>query len=169
MEKENRLTARTKDGLPVNITCAFQYQLIDSLDSIVDLYNKWGTEDYERTFLRVARGALREAVAGFAGMAVVTGRSAVEAAMWSRLLSVLEVSQVEVRNFQLGEIELPEEFMKSIYDLERYKQEYTTALYKLEAVRNQGAGAVAKATEETDSIENEARGYATRMGYVRVM
>jgi len=162
------VTARTKDGLPVNITCAFQYQLVDSLESILNLYNKWGTKGYEKAFLRMAKGVLREAVSSFSGMSVVTERTAVEEVMRGKLAAMLDTSHAILRNFQLFRITLPEEFMKSIYELENSNQEYTTILYELESAKTYAEGVIAKADEEMDTIISEAEGYARRLGYVRM-
>jgi len=65
MDSNDYLFARTKDGLAINVTLAFQYQLKISLDNIVELYYKWGPNNYEGAFGRMARSVIRDAIAEF--------------------------------------------------------------------------------------------------------
>ncbi len=75
MDGDNYLTARTKDGLAINVTLSFQYQLKISLDNIVELYNKWGPDEYEGAFSRMARSILRDAVAEYLAIHMFKNRT----------------------------------------------------------------------------------------------
>ncbi len=52
------LTARTKDGLGMNLTLSFQYRLKISLSNIVGLYFKWGPKGFSDAFNRMSRSVL---------------------------------------------------------------------------------------------------------------
>ena len=161
-------TGRTKDGLSVNISCVFQYQLMISLDNILHLYYKWGPDQYEKAFARLAKGIIREAVADFNAMFVVTGRTTLEENMRSTLSSLLNEENAELRNFQLFEIQLPENFTKVIQNMERSKQEYISTTYKLKSAEIYAEGNINKELEKNSIIISEANAYNAKMNYVQI-
>lgn len=62
--KDESLVCRTKDALTVTIELSFQYQLSIDKEDLLQLYRAWG-EDYENSFLLIARNTLRDVMAEF--------------------------------------------------------------------------------------------------------
>ena len=62
--KDESLVCRTKDALVVSIEVSFQYQLSIDKDDLLMLFRNWG-EDYEKSFLLIARNTLRDIMAEF--------------------------------------------------------------------------------------------------------
>jgi hypothetical protein len=58
------LNSRTSDALQVDIICSFQYRLTSELADLLEVYKNWG-EDYENTFVLLARNIIRDAMAEF--------------------------------------------------------------------------------------------------------
>ena len=75
LDGSNYLGARTIDGLPINLTASFQYQLQITLDNVVALYYNWGEKGYEDAFTRMARSVLRDAAAGFTAIEMFQNRT----------------------------------------------------------------------------------------------
>jgi len=75
LDGRNVLTARTRDGLSIDVSLSFQYQLKITLDNVVELYYKWGEEGYESAFGRISRTILRDAVAEFVAIDMFKSRT----------------------------------------------------------------------------------------------
>ena len=166
MDKSNYLSARTKDGLAINVTLSFQYQLKVTLDNIVELYYKWGPDGYEGAFTRIARSVVRDAVAEFVAIDMFKNRTSVEDSMRAKLTEMLTSLQANLQNFQLFEIKLPDKFSQTIQNIEKYKQDLTSAEFQHQEAQQYATGMVEKAMQENAMITQEADGYSKQMSEV---
>ena len=74
-EKNELLTARTSDGLMLNIELGFQYRLKTDLDNIISIFYKWGDEGYHKHFIRISKACLRHTVSNYNAIQVFYNRT----------------------------------------------------------------------------------------------
>ncbi len=163
MDGDGTLIARTNDGLGINVTASFQYQLIISLDNVVDLYYKWGPNGYEAAFGRMARSVLRDALAEFAAIDMFKNRTGVTDMMRSKLTAILGNVEATLQNFQLLDIKLPSQFSATIQSIEKYKQDLTSAQFMLQAAQQYAGGVIDQALQENAIITQTAQSYQKQL------
>ncbi len=122
MEDEgNSLNTRTQDGLDLTLEVSFQYRLI--IDGLIELYKQFKGE-YEGQITRVARDVLRDIASAYTGVSFFTNRTQIGNAQQEALNEALTSEYaVEIGDFQLRQIDLPDEFEQRLIDLENAKQD----------------------------------------------
>lgn len=116
------LTARTSDGLAVEMELSYQYRLEASAESLGSLYRDFGL-DYEVAYIRESRDVLRTSASRFSAFEYFYNRSSVASAMQQELTDALSTWHANVEAFQLLTYQLPAAFSRSIEDMEVARQE----------------------------------------------
>lgn len=127
---DSSIHTRTEDGLDLIIEISFQYRLVK--DQILDLYKEYGTE-YESYIINIARGVLRDVAGEYDALEFFFNRSFIATAMIDALVSKEEVLKVEMGEFQMRRIDLPDNFENAIQQVEIAKQEIKIAEYQQQA------------------------------------
>lgn len=123
------LRTQTKDGLQVKVDVSFQFRFRKA--DILDLYSQYGN-DYKNYFIRVSRSALREVCGEFSAIQFYASRSIVNIAMKNALNDSL-ASLVDVGEFQLRDIDLPNSFEAATEELEVARIQIEIAQYAQKA------------------------------------
>lgn len=118
-----RLKTRTKEGLDLQISFAFQYQLIQ--EELPQLYLK-GQDYYEEIFARIARNAVLEAASDYNAPSYWSERSAIGKSMEDELTIQMLAFHAKVTGFMLLKIDLPDSYENAIVRTEVTNQEYQT-------------------------------------------
>ena len=116
------LTARTYDGLSVELELSYQYRLEAAAESLASLYRDFGL-DYEVAYIRESRDVLRTSASRFSAFEYFYNRSSVAAAMQQELTEALSRWHANVEAFQLLEYQLPSSFAIAIENTEVARQE----------------------------------------------
>jgi regulator of protease activity HflC (stomatin/prohibitin superfamily) len=124
------ISTRTKDGLAVTADISFQYRINSS--NLLTLYSEFGI-DYEDFISKVARGVLRDVTSDYDAGDFFFNRTIVTQAMSDALVAKEAVLYVEIGEFQLRQIDLPDDYEKKIEDAEVAKLDQTVAQFELEA------------------------------------
>ena len=146
---DSSIHTRTEDGLDLEVEISFQYRLVKG--EILELYEEYGT-DYEAYIINIARGSLRDVAGEYDALEFFYNRSIIAGAMINALVSKESVLRVEMGEFQMRKIDLPDNFEKAIEDVEIAKQEIKIAEYQQQA-------AVIRA--KTEIIEAQAQSNIT--------
>lgn len=154
----SNIECRTSDGLDILIDVSFQYQLYNSLNSIVELYNLFPGEapDYESGYLKIATESFRVSTAKFAAFDFVNNRANVEMQIKSDLIVSLDVYKALVENFQLIDISYPTDFQSIISDIQAAQLAITTAQYNQQTLENTLDGLKNRSVTEAQIILNNA-------------
>ncbi len=123
------LSTQTKDGLEVTVDVSFQFRL--RKQDLLILYSSYGM-DYKDYFIRVSRSALREVCGEFSAIEFYANRSIVNLVMKTSLNDSL-ASLIEVGEFQLRDIDLPDSFEAATEELEVARIQIQIAQYAQEA------------------------------------
>jgi len=123
------LSTQTKDGLEVTVDVSFQFRL--RKQDLLMLYSSYGM-DYKDYFIRVSRSALREVCGEFSAIEFYANRSIVNLVMKTSLNDSL-ASLIEVGEFQLRDIDLPDSFEAATEELEVARIQIQIAQYAQEA------------------------------------
>lgn len=123
------LSTQTKDGLEVTVDVSFQFRL--RKQDLLELYSSYGM-DYRDYFIRVARSALREVCGEFSAIEFYATRSKVNLAMKTSLNDSL-ASLMDVGEFQLRDIDLPDSFEAATEELEVARIQIQIEQYAQEA------------------------------------
>lgn len=98
--------ARTQEGLSVTLHISFQYKLMR--DNVGDLYNDF-TNQYERTFITRARGAIIEESSKYNSAEYWTNRKVIGAAMKKLVNEKLKEAFATCESLQILSIDFPEQ------------------------------------------------------------
>lgn len=109
--QQKRLSTRTKEGLELDISFAFQYQL--RKDDLPKLYLDTQT-DYETIFAKLARNAVLTIGGDFEAPAYWLNRTAVGLEMQNKLITTMDETYADVTGFMLLKIDLPDTYEGAI-------------------------------------------------------
>jgi len=87
----------------------------------------------------------------------------VEDKIRAKLAEMLTGVQANLQNFQLLDIKLPEKFTLTIQNIEKFKQDLTSAQFKLQEAQQNATGMVDKAQKELAVITQEASSYKKQL------
>ncbi len=121
---------RTEDGLALTIDISFQYQL--NKTHLLDMYGQYGIE-YEEYFAKVARGVLRDVASEYDALEFFYNRTTITSAMLDALITKEDAFFIEIGEFQLRDVDLPDTFEAAIEAVEVAKQEIKIAEYEQQA------------------------------------
>jgi hypothetical protein len=118
-----KLLTRTKEGLELEISFAFQYQLrkMDLPDMYLICQN-----DYEKIFARIARNAVLQAAGDFEASAYWLNRTKIGDTMKSDLTKYLDMAYTNISGFMLLKIDLPDVYEMAIVRTQVTNQEIIT-------------------------------------------
>ncbi len=124
------ISSRTEDGLDLTIDLSFQYKLEKT--TLRDLYAEYGL-DYSDYFLKIARGVIRDTTSKYDALDFFYNRSIIDTEMKQSLIDKQKVMLVEIGEFQLRDIDLPDSFEDAIELVEVAKQQIKIAEYEQQA------------------------------------
>ncbi|MHA1150754.1 MAG: SPFH domain-containing protein [Promethearchaeota archaeon] len=127
---DSAIHTRTEDGLDLVVEISFQYRLVK--EEILELYEEYGT-NYEAYIINIARGVLRDVAGEYDALEFFYNRSTIALAMVDALVSKEMILKVQMGEFQMRKIDLPDNFEKAIEDVEIAKQEIKIAEYQQQA------------------------------------
>lgn len=109
------VSGRTSDGLSCEAQLTFQYELLSTLDNMLDLYYQFGSgEDYQNIYKKVARTACMDAMSRYTAYRVITDIENLASSMQLEVDKQLEKYHATVSSLQLTEIALPLEYTEAI-------------------------------------------------------
>ncbi len=124
------LTARTKDGLAIEIDVSFNYMLnIEDLDKLYMTY----IEDYEHTYILTARSVLRDAVSAYTAIQFFEMRQNITIHMRETLDTALNEIYARIKDFQMTRFDLPDDFENALEQVQVAQQQYEIALHNQKA------------------------------------
>ena len=147
------MQCRTKDGMQITINISYQYKLIQELTSVIDLVKKWGEGNYKRGFTRISKNVLRTAVSTFDVSEIVFSRSEVDAKLRDDLSTELVKEGVTVDNFQLLDIQFPNQYELAISDTQNEQLKIEIAKNEQNKTKEHLEGLVNKINTEKDIIK----------------
>jgi hypothetical protein len=109
--QQRRLSTRTKEGLELDISFAFQYQL--RKDELPTLYLNFMT-DYETIFAKLARNAILTSGGDYEAPAYWLNRTVVGFEMTQKLTAQMNEAWADVTGFMLLKIDLPDTYEGAI-------------------------------------------------------
>ena len=124
------LKATSRDGFTVELECSFQYKL--KKDNLVELYKDFGTA-YEDFFVREARSVLRDMISLYNATEFFTIRSLIDLKMQEAMKNQSDLFQSDIGEFQLREIDLPDDVEDSMHEIFLLQQEILKEQLKYEA------------------------------------
>jgi regulator of protease activity HflC (stomatin/prohibitin superfamily) len=153
------ISTRTEDGLDLEIDISFQYRLREA--DVLQLYSEYGL-DYEHAMVKIARGVLRDVAGGYDALEFFYNRSLISNDMTQSLKSKENILFIQFGEFQLRNIDLPDEFEAAIEAVEVAKQEIKIAEYQQQAavIRAQTLIIEAQAQMNITIIEAQAAAQA---------
>lgn len=123
-KETSSLKTRTQDGLALSLELSLQYRLIK--DRVITLYKEF-KDDIDNQVVRVARDVLRDIASLYAGVDYFSDRTAIGNAMEVAIYDVLYELGVELGDYQLRQVDLPDDFEQRITDLEKARQDVLIA------------------------------------------
>lgn len=151
------VATRTEDGLDLQIDISFQYRLVKG--TLISLYKEYGIF-YETTLLKIARGVIRDVAGEYDALEFFYNRSTISAAMVYALQAKESVLYIQVGEFQLRNIDLPDSFEDAIEQVEVAKQEIKKAEYQQQAATIRARTLVIEAEAQFNITKIEAEAYA---------
>jgi regulator of protease activity HflC (stomatin/prohibitin superfamily) len=139
------LRTRTAEGLALGLHISFQYQLIAS--EIPALY-AMNNQDYEATFIRIARDTILQAAGGYEAPKYWESRSKIAKDMQHELDVELRKAHAKCVYLQLLQIDLPQSYENSIVEtqvevqnskMKKYEQEAALIRQEINIMRSQTA------------------------------
>lgn len=131
MQAGERVIARTKDGLEVDIECRVNYKLAPDEKSMASLYLKFEME-YEKAYFSVSRSVVRDVTADFNAFDFWTKRELIADKIEEELRMKLRDIYANVETFVLTNFELPSQFQQAIIDTDARREELETVEFNRE-------------------------------------
>lgn len=128
--KDIPITGRTEDGQSLVIDVSFQYRIIK--DKLLELYANYGA-DYEIQLVKISRGAIRDVAGEYDALEFFYNRTVIATAMIDSLIAKEDVIPIEIGEFQLRNIDLPDSLEAAIEQVEVAKQDIKIAEYQQQA------------------------------------
>ena len=120
------LSARTKDGLSIDIDVSFNYMLnIEDLDQLYMTY----VDKYEYTYVLTARSILRDVVSKYTAIQFFEIRENITMHLEESLDTALNEVFARVQNFQMTRFDLPDDFESALEQVQVAQQQYEIALH----------------------------------------
>ncbi len=148
---------RTEDGLDLTIDISFQYRLVKS--NLTTLYKEYGSL-YEDYLLKIARGVIRDIAGQYDALEFFYDRDIISGAMVTALQGKEKVLHIQIGEFQLRQIDLPDSFESAIEDVEIAKQEIKKAEYEQQAATIRAKTLIVEAQAQYNITKIEANAYA---------
>lgn len=121
------ITTRSEDGLGVEIDLSFQYKL--SKDKLYDIYKDFGI-NYGEYIAKTARSIIRDIASAYTAIEFFYNRTAIGNDMLNALEGKEDKFYIDIGEFQLRQIDLPDQFEEAIELTEVAKQEIKIAEYQ---------------------------------------
>jgi len=157
--------ARSADGLEMLVFVSFQWRL--QPQSLKPLYEILGDDLYKDEFVRFARAAIVEGCSKFPADMYFTNRTVIKAEMMDRLGFSFHKPerglQVEIKDVQLREVDLPDAFDDEIANTQEQMQEVEVAVAEREEQRIAMEREILVAKEKVQQIVQEATGQAEKV------
>lgn len=157
--------ARSSDGLEMTISISFQWKLLPK--SLKPLYEILGADLYKDEFVRFARSSIVESCSKFAADRYFTNRTEITAVMLERLTYNFRQAErdlaVEIKDVQLREVDLPDEFDEEIANTQEQMQEIEIAEAERDEQKISMEREMLVATEKVLQVAEEARGQAEKV------
>jgi SPFH domain / Band 7 family len=125
--KNNRLNARSSDGLSIGVSVSFQYQLIKN--ELPQLYEQSNT-GYESTFVSIARDVLMQNIANYSSTQFWQIRDEITETMQSSLNLALTKAHASCVGLQLLKVTIPASQEKLIVSTQVETQLINTKTYE---------------------------------------
>lgn len=150
----NSLTARTKDGLRIEMDVSFQFTLLTQVDMITELYYTWGY-DYSDAYSTIARSVLRDVAAMWYAYDFFANRTNVERQMFNDLSPALFDVAATLETLQLMDVRFPVQFDNMLQETEAVRQGIKRAIFEQEDAGVQAEARVMRVYEEANVITNQ--------------
>lgn len=150
----NSLTARTKDGLRIEMDISFQFTLLTQVDMIVELFYTWGMA-YNDAYSTIARSVLRDVAAEWYAYDFFANRTNVERQMFNDLSPALFDVAATLETLQLMDVRFPVQFDNMLQETEAVRQGIKRALFEQEDAGVQALARVQRVAEEANVITNQ--------------
>lgn len=155
------LTARTSDGLSVDLEVSFQYRLKAELGNVIDLYYQWGQGGYEKAYAIIARNVLRDVASQFAAYDFFYNRTQVQSLMKRTLEIEIDKVHAVLMFLQLLDPRLPSKFNNKLQETEAMRQEIKKFENQLKNAMQQAQNRRNRADEEAQVIVQQKNATAT--------
>jgi len=158
-ETSLQLLARSSKGAEVRLSCNFQWQLIDEIEYVYQLWSLFD-EEYPKAFEKIAKDALRNVAARYTATDYFFQRSNITQDMSDSLTKTLLDLGAQVSGFQLLNFDVPQAFSDTVTLTEETKQKKTRALTLQEKAVITAEQRIATAQEDARILRLNARAAA---------
>lgn len=163
--RKSPLYVRTRDGLEMKVSVAFQWRLNHT--DLHDLYDNFGWDLYKDEFVRIASSSIVEACSFFHAKDYFSNRLNITKEMHAVLEAHFNRPQiglkVEIRDVQLKEVDMPADYDEEIKTTQEMMQEVKVAEAEREEKRIQLEREVMVASEQYTMLVTQARGTAEKV------
>lgn len=153
-EKYGSLTARTMDGLSVDLEVSFQYRLRPNLADVVKLYFEWG-KAYDQAYSMLARNVLRDVASRWTAYSFFYNRTDIQTDMQIELTNAIEEVYAVLELLQLLEIKLPKSFESALQETETIRQAIKRNQFDRQDAKVKGENRKKRVQEEARVITNQ--------------
>lgn len=142
---------RTKDGMRIQVTAAFQYKLKKDLAVSLKLLLDWGEANFESVISKNAQDSIRTSATDFNVDDFVYDKQKVDAQMKTNLDTKLGLMGVQLENFQLVEVVYPNAFKNIILNTQQQEIEVKNVINQRAKDIQEAEGRRAKASQEAQN------------------
>ena len=127
---------RSSDGLPIEISYSFTYQLNQNVDDVYRFYLDFGSKDRaeQDVFGFIAQKTVRDVASRFEAFDYFSQREVINEAMQEQLDTELSTLYCNITTFQITNMEIPSDFVTVIEQTQVAIQEIEIAEYEQEKV-----------------------------------
>ena len=155
-----QLSARSRKGAEVSLSCAFQWQIVQEKEEVFQLYSLFD-DQYAKAFEKIATDELRNVAARFTATDYFFQRPTITAQMAEELATTLRNVGAIVSGFQLLNFDVPAEFSRTVTLTEETKQRTTRARTLQEKAAITAEQKIETAREDARILLLNARAAAT--------
>jgi len=152
---EDLIPARTEDGLGVSMKIAYQYQLSDNIDHVVELYRTFGM-NYEDVFFQLSLSSMRDVCAGFKGYDLVSQREELAQQMKDDLHTRLAEYHASIVSYQVLSIRWPSQIDDAIMKMIVAIEDIQTAFAEKNITQISAETSVMEAVITSDTVVIDA-------------
>lgn len=157
------IDSRTSDGLVVLLEVSFQYEL--QKNSLYHMYKEYGTE-YENNMILITIDVINKISNNYTAYDFFVNRSGISAVMESSLTSRLNADMgIDIKFFQLKNVDLPDSFEEAIQTTEVKKQDIEKAKAEKSKATIEIETKIQKAEQNKEIILNKAYGQSNSTTY----
>jgi len=158
-ENQLQMTCRSLDGMTVQISCSYQYQLTKEIDSVFSLYSQFDN-DYSKAFDKIAAETVRNVAADFNSIQFFFNRSDITAAMEKAMLTSLSSLGATVPSFQLLNFDLPTAFQQALLSSQETRSMITRVATEQMKTEISASAQVATAVQDANIVVVKANATA---------